>query len=203
MPTLNVRIPSMGESIVSGVLAKWHVKEGDLVKKDQPLFELETDKITSEGAAESAGRIALKVAAGAEVSVGQLVATIDTGEQARIAGAAGASVSTEPPPPPAPDLPVSPSVRRLAAEAGLDPAAVAGTGKGGRVTKGDLLAAADAGKRTGDAGTASPGAIRPPQGPLPPPGFRSPESAAPAAGTRPVAGIRRPGSNGPGVQYPG
>ncbi len=67
----------MGESISSGVLAKWHVADGDVVKKDQPLFELETDKITSEGTAESAGRISLKVAAGAEVKIGQEVATID------------------------------------------------------------------------------------------------------------------------------
>ena len=53
----DVKIPPMGESITSGVLAKWHVQDGDLVKKDQPLFELETDKITSEGTAESAGKI--------------------------------------------------------------------------------------------------------------------------------------------------
>src|SRR5476651_1063737 len=78
MPLLPVKIPPMGESISSGVLAKWHVAEGDGVKKDQPLFELETDKITSEGTAESAGRITLKVAAGAEVAIGQVVATIDT-----------------------------------------------------------------------------------------------------------------------------
>ena len=57
MPLLEVKIPPMGESISSGVLAKWHVKDGDIVKKDQPLFELETDKITSEGTAESAGKV--------------------------------------------------------------------------------------------------------------------------------------------------
>ena len=77
MPLLEVKIPPMGESISTGVLAKWHVADGDLVKKDQPLFELETDKITSEGVAEAAGKIALKVAAGAEVKIGQAVATID------------------------------------------------------------------------------------------------------------------------------
>ena len=77
MPLLLVKIPPMGESISSGVLAKWHVADGDLVKKDQALFELETDKITSEGTAEAAGRISLKVAAGSEVKIGQEVATID------------------------------------------------------------------------------------------------------------------------------
>jgi 2-oxoglutarate dehydrogenase E2 component (dihydrolipoamide succinyltransferase) len=74
---IEVKIPPMGESISSGVLAKWHVADGDMVRKDQPIFELETDKITSEGNAESAGRISLKSAAGAEVKIGQVVATID------------------------------------------------------------------------------------------------------------------------------
>ncbi|HWA24584.1 MAG TPA: lipoyl domain-containing protein, partial [Lacunisphaera sp.] len=67
---IEVKIPPMGESITSGVLAKWHVKDGDLVKKDQPLFELETDKITSEGTAETAGRITFRVAAGTDVKIG-------------------------------------------------------------------------------------------------------------------------------------
>jgi 2-oxoglutarate dehydrogenase E2 component (dihydrolipoamide succinyltransferase) len=135
---LEVKIPPMGESITSGVLAKWHVKNGDVVKKDQPLFELETDKITSEGTAEAAGQIALKVEAGAEVKIGQVVATIDD-SVAAVTGAA-------PPPseaasPAAKSDAQSPAVRRLAAETGLDPATVAGTGKAGRVTKGDMLAA--------------------------------------------------------------
>jgi 2-oxoglutarate dehydrogenase E2 component (dihydrolipoamide succinyltransferase) len=78
MPNLEVKIPPMGESITSGILAKWHVKDGDAVKKDQPLFELETDKITSESAAEAAGKITLKAAAGDEVKIGQVVAMIDT-----------------------------------------------------------------------------------------------------------------------------
>jgi len=74
---LEVKIPPMGESISSGVLAKWHVADGDAVRKDQPLFELETDKITSEGAAEGPGRISLLVQAGSEVRIGQVVATIE------------------------------------------------------------------------------------------------------------------------------
>jgi 2-oxoglutarate dehydrogenase E2 component (dihydrolipoamide succinyltransferase) len=77
MPNLEVKIPPMGESITSGILAKWHVNDGDAVKKDQPLFELETDKITSESTAEAAGKITLKAAAGEEVKIGQVVATID------------------------------------------------------------------------------------------------------------------------------
>src|SRR4051812_14516967 len=77
MPLIEVKIPPMGESISSGVLAKWHVNDGDTVKKDQPLFELETDKITSEGTAEATGKISLKVAVGDEVKIGQVVASID------------------------------------------------------------------------------------------------------------------------------
>src|SRR5471030_2004933 len=112
MSLLEVKIPPMGESISTGVLAKWHVADGALVKKDQPLFELETDKITSEGTAEAAGKISLSVAAGAEVKIGQVVATIDS------------SATGAPPSPSAPienpkskieNLP-SPAVRRLAAE---------------------------------------------------------------------------------------
>jgi 2-oxoglutarate dehydrogenase E2 component (dihydrolipoamide succinyltransferase) len=128
----------MGESISSGVLAKWHVADGDVVKKDQPLFELETDKITSEGTAEAAGRISLKIAVGTEVKIGQAVATIDT---AVAAGVAASDPSTATPAA-AKDAPPSPAVRRLAAETGINPATVAGSGKAGRVTKGDMLAAA-------------------------------------------------------------
>ncbi|MBP9914023.1 MAG: E3 binding domain-containing protein, partial [Opitutaceae bacterium] len=141
MMALEVKIPPMGESINSGVLAKWHVKDGDLVKKDQPLFELETDKITSEGVAEAAGKITFKVAAGTEVKIGAVVATIDD------SATAGASAPAAPPVTSAPvaakegaSTAISPAVRRLAAETGIDPASVSGSGKDGRVTKGDMLA---------------------------------------------------------------
>src|SRR5579871_2626409 len=87
---IDIKIPPMGESISSGVLAKWHVKDGDIVKKDQPLFELETDKITSEGTAEVAGKITFKVPAGTEVKIGQVVATIDESATAPAPAAAAA-----------------------------------------------------------------------------------------------------------------
>lgn len=152
MSSLEVKIPSMGESIASGVLAKWHVKDGDPVKRDQPIFELETDKITSEGLAEADGRISLKVSAGAEVKVGQLVAVIEAGEHPRRTEAVAAAASSAP----ASVLPLSPAVRRVAAESGVNPASLAGTGKAGRVTKGDLLAAIETGKGTPDAGKGLP-----------------------------------------------
>jgi len=159
MPILDVKIPAMGESITGGVLAKWHVQDGDLVKRDQPLFELETDKINSEATAEAAGRISLKVSAGSEVKIGQLVATIETiattgeptsgsGQPAPDAGAAESAQTIRNPVSgvarsPSPSL--SPAARRLAAETGVDPGIATATGKGGRVTKGDLLAAQSAG----------------------------------------------------------
>ena len=65
-----VKIPAMGESISSGILAAWHIKDGDYVKKDQVLYELETDKITSEGAAEVAGVISIQVEVDEEVDIG-------------------------------------------------------------------------------------------------------------------------------------
>ena len=138
MPLLEVKVPPMGESISSGVLAKWHVADGAVVAKDQPIFELETDKITSEGVAESAGRISLKVAVGSEVKIGQTVAVIDTAAGAAPAPAPAPKAETKST---ATDAPVSPAVRRLATETGVDPAGVTGTGKAGRVTKGDMLAA--------------------------------------------------------------
>jgi len=144
MPLLEVKIPPMGESISSGVLAKWHVKDGDIVKKDQPLFELETDKITSEGTAESAGKVTLKVAAGTEVKIGELVATIDSDASAGAAPAAAPAQAIDNPKSKIENLATqSPSVRRLAEETGINPATVAGTGKAGRVTKGDMLAAGE------------------------------------------------------------
>ena len=139
---LQVKIPPLGESVVSGILAKWHVADGATVKKDQPLFELETDKITSEGTAEMDGVITLAVAEGTEVKIGQVVATIEPGAisaptvPATAPVTAPATVHSSP-------ATVSPAVRRLAEETKLDPATIAGTGKAGRVTKGDMLAAAE------------------------------------------------------------
>ena len=160
---IEVKIPPMGESITSGVLAKWHVKDGDLVKKDQPLFELETDKITSEGTAEMAGRISFKVAAGTDVKIGEVVAVIDetakapATESAPTASPAPAAVAAK-------GDAQSPAVRRLAADTGINPSSVEGSGKGGRVTKGDMLAAAE---KPAAVEAASPTATAPKPAPSP------------------------------------
>jgi 2-oxoglutarate dehydrogenase E2 component (dihydrolipoamide succinyltransferase) len=152
---VDVKIPPMGESITGGLLAAWLVKNGDAVRKGQPLFSYETDKVTSEGTAEVDGRITISVAAGTEVLVGQVVASIEAGAAgntpAPTAAPVAAKTTPSAPAKPAAAAPVvaksgaasevSPAVRRLAAETGLDPAGVEGTGKAGRVTKGDMLAA--------------------------------------------------------------
>jgi 2-oxoglutarate dehydrogenase E2 component (dihydrolipoamide succinyltransferase) len=155
----------MGESISTGILARWHVKDGDLVKRDQPLFELETDKITSEGSAEAAGVITLRVAEGAEVKIGQVVASIDAGDGAASAAARPHPAPEAAPPPGAAAPPagavLSPAVRRLAEETGVDPAAVAGTGKAGRVTKGDMLSASEQAARPAVAPVQAPAAAQP------------------------------------------
>ncbi len=145
MPALEVKIPPMGESITSGILAKWHVADGSVVKKDQPIFELETDKITSEGTAETAGKISFKAAAGDEVTIGQVVAMIDPAGAGEISTTAPTASKT------AESVEQSPAVRRLAGETGVDPAQVPGTGKAGRVTKGDMLAASNSSAKSSSA----------------------------------------------------
>ena len=141
-----VKIPAMGESITSGILAAWSVQDGDVVEAGQVLFELETDKITSEANAEVGGKISLKAEEGDEVEIGQVVALIDESVSASASSApaetpAPEAESAAPSGEPSGDKPVSPAVRRIAAETGIDPSTVPGSGKDGRVTKGDMLAA--------------------------------------------------------------
>jgi 2-oxoglutarate dehydrogenase E2 component (dihydrolipoamide succinyltransferase) len=151
---VEVKIPPMGESITGGLLAAWMVKSGDAVRKGQALFSYETDKVTSEGTAEVDGKITLSVEAGTEVLVGQVVASIEAGAAGNASPAPAAkpaAVASAAPSPALKSAPVSaksgaaaevsPAVRRLFAETGLNPASVEGSGKAGRVTKGDMLAA--------------------------------------------------------------
>jgi 2-oxoglutarate dehydrogenase E2 component (dihydrolipoamide succinyltransferase) len=128
MPQTEVKIPAMGESISGGVLASWHVADGAAVRKDQPLYELETDKITSEGTSPADGRITLRVAAGDEVKIGQVVAVIDD-DAAGKPGPAAAPATQAPPAaaPPKPAKPASAPARAPAVEA--PPARPAGSGK--------------------------------------------------------------------------
>src|SRR5436190_8161929 len=153
--SVQVKIPAVGESISSGVVSVWHKKSGEQVKKGEPLFTLETDKVSTEIVAETDGVLRTKAAEGQEVKIGEVVAEI---EESSAAGAAptnkekGAPEQTsvaavadrgrpELPTPPA-DIALSPAVRRIVDEEKLDPTKISGTGKGGRITKGDALAAA-------------------------------------------------------------
>jgi len=134
---IEVKIPALGESISSGILSVWHVKSGQYVEPGQAIYDLETDKITSEGTAEAAGVISLKVEEGQEVEIGSVVAVIDT-EAAKSQEAAG--TTEQQPANKEESIPVHPaSVRRIASESGIDPATVAGTGKDERVTKKDMM----------------------------------------------------------------
>lgn len=114
---VEVKIPPMGESITGGLLASWTVKSGDAVRKGQPLFSYETDKVTSEGTAEVDGCITISVPAGTEVLVGQVIATIEAGAAGTAPAAAAPMAVSEksvtPPPlsltwPPCSPSPVPP-----------------------------------------------------------------------------------------------
>ncbi len=136
----DIRVPTLGESVTEATIGKWFKKPGDAVKADEPLLELETDKVTLEVNAPAAGVLAEIVAKdGDTVGVGALLGSIT-------AGAAGAVTETPKAVAAAPVVPVAapasgPAVARISAETGLNPASVAATGKDGRVTKGDMLAA--------------------------------------------------------------
>ena len=159
--SVEVKIPPVGESITSGVVSVWHKKSGEFVNAGDALFTLETDKVSTEITAEKAGVLETKVAEGQEVKIGDVVATIDDskgaspgedsprkartapetreakpGGEAKPDGDAKAAAAA-----PSDKPPLSPSVRRIVEEEKLDADKIAGTGKGGRLTKGDALAA--------------------------------------------------------------
>jgi 2-oxoglutarate dehydrogenase E2 component (dihydrolipoamide succinyltransferase) len=151
-----IRVPTLGESVTEATIGRWFKKAGDEVKVDEPLVELETDKVTIEVPAPTAGVLSdIAAKDGETVTVGALLGEIKPGAGASPAPAKAAP-SPAPKPPPAPaapapqastllklapaDAPLAPSVRKIATETGIDPAAVPGSGKDGRVTKGDMLA---------------------------------------------------------------
>ena len=152
-----IRVPTLGESVTEATIGRWFKKAGDPVAVDEPLVELETDKVTIEVPAPSAGTLGDIVAKDGEtVAVGALLGQINDGAAGAAAKPAAAPLKAAPPsPPPAPaaktppaetkappvDAPLAPSVRKLSAESGIDAATVPGSGKDGRVTKGDMLAA--------------------------------------------------------------
>ena len=181
MPT-DVLMPQMGESIAEGTIVRWIKSVGEPVDRDEPLFEISTDKVDAEVPAPAAGvLVQIRAEAGETVPVNSVVAVIGAAGEAAAAGeeaaAPAAAPATSPPPAsteaprleapgPAADAPtpaasrvrLSPVVRRLAAEHDVDLSAVTGTGEGGRISRADVLAHVAARGQGGGAGT---DAVRP------------------------------------------
>jgi 2-oxoglutarate dehydrogenase E2 component (dihydrolipoamide succinyltransferase) len=175
-----VKVPTLGESVTEATVGQWLKKPGDAVKADEPIVSLETDKVAVDVPAPAAGTLGDIIAKeGDTVEVGALLGYVNEGAAAAAAPpaspapAAKAEAATPAPAASAPveedeggNLTLSPAVRRLVLEHGLDPSKIKGTGKDGRLTKDDVLAAAAAG--TARAAAASPAA--------------APAAAGPAAG---------------------
>src|SRR5262245_60302466 len=164
---VEIRVPTLGESVTEATIGRWFKQPGEKVAVDEPVVELETDKVTIEVPAPAAGVLSdIAAKDGSTVAVGALLGRIEEGAGAAAAPAAASPTAKpiektakpigagpeqprprapEAPPPPAKvapsDVPLAPSVRRLAAESGVDAATVPGSGRDGRVTKGDMLAA--------------------------------------------------------------
>jgi 2-oxoglutarate dehydrogenase E2 component (dihydrolipoamide succinyltransferase) len=190
-----IQVPALGESIVEGTIARWLKNEGDAVKKGDPVVELETDKINVEVPAPASGVLVKRAKnEGDVVKVGETLGELDesavpaavgaTATQEAPTAAASAPAPSAPPPQRTPAPPraggetkTSPAVRRVAAETGVDPAQVQGTGREGRVTKGDMLAVSPApsGQAPPRPAPPPPAAPQPPSTPQPP---RAPQAPA-------------------------
>lgn len=144
MADIEVKIPAMGESISEGTISRWFKKEGEAIKADEALFEIETDKVTQEIYAPAGGVVKkLAKAQGANAKVGEVVAVIDSAGVASVTTPAAPAASASPGAPaksPMADT-VPPAAKKIAAENNIDTAALQGSGKHGQVTKGDVLGA--------------------------------------------------------------
>ena len=153
--SMEIKIPSVGESVQEAVLAEWFKSDGDQVQMDEPLLVIETDKVTLEVVAEAAGLLKILVQEGQTVTIGAVVGLIEAGKGAVVEKPAEPEPELAPRPaeeapeqPPVvekspqeagADMVLAPSVRRLLAEKGLDAGQIPGTGPGGRISKGDVL----------------------------------------------------------------
>jgi 2-oxoglutarate dehydrogenase E2 component (dihydrolipoamide succinyltransferase) len=160
--TIEIKVPAMGESVTEATVGRWFKQQGDAVSRDEPLLELETDKVTVEVPAPADGALqSIAVKTGETVQVGSVLGAIAEGAAATPSAPKEAAVPVReaaPAPKPSPQpanaavqkapapLPetLMPSVRRISEETGLQPSNVSGTGKDGRVTKGDMLSALEA-----------------------------------------------------------
>jgi 2-oxoglutarate dehydrogenase E2 component (dihydrolipoamide succinyltransferase) len=159
--TIEVKIPSAGESITSGVVSAWHKKSGEFVNEGETLFTLETDKVSTEILAEKAGVLETKVPEGQEVKIGDVVATIDDSKRPPDEKKEEKPKKKEPEEKKEPEpkkkaaeqkagkpaaeeeKSLSPAVRRILEEEELESAKIPGTGKDGRLTKADVLSAVE------------------------------------------------------------
>jgi len=146
----DIRVPTLGESVTEATVGKWFKQPGEAVAVDEPLVELETDKVTLEVPAPAAGVLSeIAVKNGETVAVGALLGQISDGAGAAAAKPAAAPAPAAPKPAEAPKaaapaasaMPMPPSVRKMAAECGVDTTKIEGSGVRGQVTKGDMLAA--------------------------------------------------------------
>jgi len=196
---IEVKVPSVGESVTSGVVSAWHKKSGEFVNEGEPLFALETDKVSTDIVAEKSGVLETKVPEGQEVKIGEVVAVIDDSKRApeeqksavtlkkkekseekkketepekKAATVASGDLSAEAsakqddrgvPQSTTQARTISPAVRRILEEKKLKPEKIRGTGEGGRLTKADVLAAAEEGDKAKSAGEADslPGTAAP------------------------------------------
>ncbi len=135
---LEIKVPPLSESVSEATLLSWHRKEGEFVKRDENLIDIETDKVVLELPAPQAGKLAkIVIKDGATVRAGEVIALLDTEAQAEEAPAPAAAVAAaEKPAEPV----LSPAARKLAEEGGVNTAELTGSGRGGRVTKEDVAA---------------------------------------------------------------
>jgi 2-oxoglutarate dehydrogenase E2 component (dihydrolipoamide succinyltransferase) len=166
---IEIKVPQLSESVAEATLLAWHKKVGEAVKRDENLIDIETDKVVLELPAPADGVLAKIIKGdGGTVKAGEVIATIDTEGKASASAPAAAQAKAAPAPVPAAKpaasaAPAMPSARKLAEEKGIDTAAVQGSGRGGRVTKGDVLGA------TSPPAPEAPAAVKPslPQPPAP------------------------------------
>jgi 2-oxoglutarate dehydrogenase E2 component (dihydrolipoamide succinyltransferase) len=173
-----IKVPALGESITEATLGQWLKKPGDAVALDEPIASLETDKVAIEVPSPVAGIMgAQMVAEGATVNVGAVIGAVEAGSGAPAASApvaAQAAAVAEPvavtatpadaTPSDVSDVTLSPAVRRLVLELGIDPTKIKGSGKDGRLTKEDVLAAAKGGAPEPVAAVSAPAAAAPATG---------------------------------------
>jgi 2-oxoglutarate dehydrogenase E2 component (dihydrolipoamide succinyltransferase) len=174
---VDIKVPSVGESITEGTISRWLKSEGTHVRAGEPILELETEKATTEIPAPVEGTLHTLASPGQTVAIGSVVGRID--EQAAAQPQDGKPPRSEPKPAatsPREERPASPAARQLAADKGLDVHQIPGSGRGGRILKEDVLSHLE--QQT------TPPAERASEAPPPPPEPAAPAPAAPAANGR-------------------